>query len=282
MALRAGACIASCDNSGDMFGDHGCNGGGPATAFTWIINNNNGGMAADAAYPYTSGRDGDDGKCQHDDKTRVAFIKEFIYLPAIKRSEGVEGTLLAALQKEGIPISISVNVNGWTEYTGGIMTTPGGKGITHSVLLVGYGITPQRNWIVRNLWGADWGKNGYVRLAYGSNVCDIVTCFPTFFYASGAPSPTPTPTPGPPGGFCCRDAKEDGKDCDCCKKRHPEDEEDACKSHPEKLGVRHLHLCDVSVGSARVSVLAMLCVRPGFQRAFPLPFWICPHRHHSL
>ena len=38
--------------------------------------------------------------------------------------------------------------------------------INHAVMIVGW--TPQ-GWIVRNSWGTDWGANGYILIAYGSN-----------------------------------------------------------------------------------------------------------------
>jgi len=54
------------------------------------------------------------------------------------------------------------------DYPGGVFkedNVPIGS-INHAVMIVGW--TPQ-GWIVRNSWGTDWGANGYILIAYGSN-----------------------------------------------------------------------------------------------------------------
>jgi hypothetical protein len=31
------------------------------------------------------------------------------------------------------------------------------------------------SWKVRNTWGTDWGEDGYIRIATGSNMCGVAT-----------------------------------------------------------------------------------------------------------
>lgn len=40
--------------------------------------------------------------------------------------------------------------------------------ITHTVVVVGYGIDPQTGesyWLIKNSWGPEWGELGYIRMA---------------------------------------------------------------------------------------------------------------------
>jgi aminopeptidase C len=50
--------------------------------------------------------------------------------------------------------------------------------LDHAVTAVGYGSTEEHEFlIVRNSWGADWGENGYFRIAIdkdGDGVCGIL------------------------------------------------------------------------------------------------------------
>ena len=77
------------------------------------------------------------------------------------------------------PISGSICVTPEFEaYTGGVFKdTTGCTSLDHSISIAGYGTDPEHGdyWVIRNSWGTDWGENGYVYVAYGSNVCGITT-----------------------------------------------------------------------------------------------------------
>ena len=53
-----------------------------------------------------------------------------------------------------------------------------GTEINHAVTAVGYGNEEGKEYvIVRNSWGADWGENGYIRMAIikdGPGVCGLL------------------------------------------------------------------------------------------------------------
>jgi len=50
-----------------------------------------------------------------------------------------------------------------------------GNSIDHAIQLVGYSPNSGGYWVVRNSWGANWGENGYINLAFGENTCGITS-----------------------------------------------------------------------------------------------------------
>merc|ERR1712113_1295656 len=94
-------------------------------------------------------------------------------------------------------LSVCVDANSWNSYRGGVMTSCGNS-VDHCVQVVGYGESGASSyWKVRNSWGGNWGERGHMRVAIGSNLCDI-NSEPSAVVASGVgPSPSPTPTPSP-------------------------------------------------------------------------------------
>lgn len=75
------------------------------------------------------------------------------------------------------PVAAVVNAGPWQNYVNGIIqdNCDGDiKSVNHAVAIVGYdrsGTVP--HYIIENSWGPDYGENGYIRLAYGNNVCGI-------------------------------------------------------------------------------------------------------------
>ena len=71
-----------------------------------------------------------------------------------------------ALCDHGPLVSGVTATDAFQNYKGGIFDEGDNSPINHAVMIVGW--TPD-GWIVRNSWGADWGANGYILIAYGSN-----------------------------------------------------------------------------------------------------------------
>jgi C1A family cysteine protease len=49
--------------------------------------------------------------------------------------------------------------------------------VNHCVQAVGVYVSPPDSdgyWKIRNSWGTDWGEEGFIRLAYGENLCKIM------------------------------------------------------------------------------------------------------------
>jgi C1A family cysteine protease len=159
--------IVSCDiKNGD--GNDGCNGGEQIVAIDWVAKQP--GLCTESSYPYTSGAQGKNGKCE---KTCT---------PVVRISKGVElapkneTILLAALAST--PLSLSVDASNdsiWQSYNGGIVTQAckcdNDNCLDHGVTGVGYGVDSSglEYWTIKNSWGADWGEGGYIRLARGAD-----------------------------------------------------------------------------------------------------------------
>jgi len=164
--------IVSCDTV-----DGGCNGGDTPTAYAYV--KKAGGIEASASYPYTSGG-GSNGVCKFKSSEIVAKISGFTYaIPPCNSgtcNSQQETKLPAELAQQG-PFSICLDASPWQDYSGGVMKTGcphAYADMDHCVQMVGYNMnaaTPY--WIVRNSWAADWGIEGYIYLAYGSNVCGV-------------------------------------------------------------------------------------------------------------
>ena len=87
---------------------------------------------------------------------------------------GFEDEILKLLTNHG-PVAVSVNAVNWQNYLGGIIQfhCDGGiQNINHAVQIVGYDRnSPVPHYIVRNSWGTEFGDNGYLYIAIGSNLC---------------------------------------------------------------------------------------------------------------
>jgi len=150
--------MVDCDTRGQ---DHGCSGGFPYDAMTYI--HNAPGQMLRSEYPYT----GQQGSCQFDPSKAVASVKGYV-----NAGTGNENAMAAYLVATG-PISVCCDASLWSYYRGGVF--PGascGTNIDHAIVAVGFNLY-QQYWIIRNSWGADWGYAGYIYLQFGVDACAV-------------------------------------------------------------------------------------------------------------
>jgi C1A family cysteine protease len=150
--------LVDCDGN-----DSGCNGGDPAEAMQWIIQQ--GGQDAESCYPYTA----QDGQCASSQCTPSNKIS------STQSIASDESSIYSALAQMG-PLSICCDASAWQNYNGGILTSDQcGDNVDHAIQLTGFNNGQGGYWIVRNSWGADWGESGFIWLQYGGNTCDITS-----------------------------------------------------------------------------------------------------------
>jgi len=142
----------------------GCNGGLPSWAFEYV--EKAGGVAQESVYPYTSGN-GVTGKCHSNAADYIVNVNGYSQI----RQEAQMGTYLLSTG----PLSVCVDASTWGSYKSGVMAARScGNSINHAVQAVGVDTgasTPY--WRIRNSWGTTWGENGFIRIEYGANACDI-------------------------------------------------------------------------------------------------------------
>jgi hypothetical protein len=133
----------------------GCNGGLMDFAFEYLQNK---GFCQESEYPYTAR----DGTCQDTKCTSGPQDKAFTDIPA-----GNEDALLAELANG--PVSVAVDANTWSFYSGGIMSKCGSD-LDHGVTLIAADFD-EESVTIRNSWGSGWGESGMIRLAMNKNMC---------------------------------------------------------------------------------------------------------------
>jgi len=153
--------LVDCD-----YNNYGCDGGWPDEAMSFI--QSGGGIPKETTYPYTAGSYGVGSACRNVAKSGVSVT-------GIKNNGGSEATLKQMVATLG-PVSVAVDAGDgcdWSSYSSGIFNEPGCFYQTdHAVLAVGYD-TNAGYWLIKNSWSTSWGENGYMRLAYGSDMSGV-------------------------------------------------------------------------------------------------------------
>lgn len=141
----------------------GCNGGLANDAYKWILAH--GGKIAPASYNISNKI-----QCKDVEKLPVgAKISGVLRLPHSEKE------LMRSVALRG-PVFVTVDANSWATYGGGVLEICSKQTIDHAVVVVGYNVEKAPGyWIVKNSWGTSWGENGYIRIAFGSDLCGIAS-----------------------------------------------------------------------------------------------------------
>lgn len=129
-----------------------------------------GGLCTESTYP-PSGTD----TCRSAMCTPVSTsVKETVHIP-----KGDEQAMVTAVLISPLLVYLDASHASFQFYTGGIYNSPSkscGTNIDHAMQLVGYGQEEgELYWILKNSWGATWGKEGYMWMKRGSNVCGVAS-----------------------------------------------------------------------------------------------------------
>jgi C1A family cysteine protease len=138
----------------------GCNGGWYEGALAYFQTNQ---IMYEADYPYKALR----GTCAYDANKGTG--KKITGYSTYYSEDGAPEEKFISLLNQG-PVAIAVAVdNQWFQYKSGIFSGNCVDGVNHAVVAVGYnagGKCTGAHFIVRNSWGASWGEEGHIRIAY--------------------------------------------------------------------------------------------------------------------
>lgn len=157
--------LVSCDH-GD--GQHGCMGGLQEPGFDYV--RDNGGIVTAQDYPYTEKT----GRCDTSINNYVVGVTGYEFI--IDSDVAVTEEQFTSYVLSTGTLSIGVDATTWSTYKSGVMSDCGkGTDINHAVQIVGVDNSASGWWKIRNSWSADWGEEGTIRVAYGSNTCGLAT-----------------------------------------------------------------------------------------------------------
>jgi cathepsin L len=149
--------------------DTGCTGGFMEQGYQYIIDNK--GVDTLASYPNNS----TDNLCHFKPEDVGATIDAYATV-----STGSELALQTATANIG-PVSVAIDASSYEFqfYSDGVYvdTTCTSTFLDHAVTVVGYdSLDNVPYWTVKNSWGLDWGKEGYILMARNqNNMCGIAT-----------------------------------------------------------------------------------------------------------
>merc|ERR1711936_651382 len=146
-------------------GPGGCQGGNMGKAWNTAAD----GIMREEDYQYEH----EEKECRYDENKAVSYVTGHRSVPHD------EEQLELALAEIGCPISIGMRASAtFQHYSNGVYDdlecVNDGKA-NHAILIVGYHKTNPDNmyWIVKNSWGHKWGKDGYIKMKMGHNICDM-------------------------------------------------------------------------------------------------------------
>jgi C1A family cysteine protease len=134
--------------------------------FDWFLNNQSGRVDTNESYPLALDQC-EVAVCDLQDRVEGARINAVVSVPSDETS------IQAVVAKTG-PVTVAVLADSWQTYTGGVMTDCNYGQPDHVATIIGYNLdAPITYWILKNWWGTDWGEEGYIYLAMGSNQCNM-------------------------------------------------------------------------------------------------------------
>merc|ERR1711862_755012 len=96
--------------------------------------------------------------------------------PTASRPLNKKADIQAAIMRVGEVNTQMIVFMDLMNYEGGVFRSGGAYSGAHAVTLIGWGSENSADyWLVRNSWGADWGENGYFRIAMDDSASAITS-----------------------------------------------------------------------------------------------------------
>lgn len=147
------------------------------------------GAVYEADFVYTATDAPCDGPYTHHET-----IADWVFIGSESSVPATDAIKQAILDHGPVSAAVCVN-NDFQSYDGGVFSQRRPcNSINHAIVLVGWD-DADGAWILRNSWGPNWGEDGYMRIAYGTNKVGYSANY--VVYGGTTPTPTPEPTPDP-------------------------------------------------------------------------------------
>lgn len=132
-------------------------------------------LEPESDFPYTSGTSKRDGRCRLDRSEGQFEVTSQTQVAVM--SVGEHQDMTDYVLNTG-PVSVAVHANDeWQTYVGGVLSIdecPDLDQPNHAVQAVAVNADEDEGyWVIRNSWASDWGEDGFIRLSYGENTCNL-------------------------------------------------------------------------------------------------------------
>jgi len=154
------------------YGNQGCNGGLIDPSFQYVIDN--GGIDSWDSYPYEQQSD---FNCRYKNSSVGAYISSYTDI----ESQSEDSLQSAVLNIGPVSAAIDASQSTFQFYSSGVYYDAkcSSTNLDHGVNVIGFGSLDSdgtQYYIVKNMWGTDWGMDGYVFMARNKgNNCGLAT-----------------------------------------------------------------------------------------------------------
>lgn len=145
--------MVSCDSTA-----YGCS-GGYMTSADFAVKY---GLTEEKNFPYQAA----DVRCKSSLPTKEKAIS-YSLLGSATKEPSIQEMKAAILRYGSVFVTVSAGGSGWSG-NADVVTGCRNRGTNHMVVLVGW---DEKNWIMSNSWGKEWGDGGYAKVPYG---CDQI------------------------------------------------------------------------------------------------------------
>lgn len=153
--------LVDCATEAAGYGSNGCSGGWYYWAWDYLKTH---GQELNSAYPYTA----KDEACKYNSALGKAKVTSYADVSVDGQPTQTVQNMMTAVTTAPISIAIQANQIAFQSYSTGVLTSGCGPLIDHAVQMVGYNTdSSSPYWIVRNSWGASWGKSGFIYIGQG-------------------------------------------------------------------------------------------------------------------
>ncbi|KIG12744.1 peptidase C1A, papain [Enhygromyxa salina] len=138
-----------------------CYGGWYTPIYEWLGGGKDG-LQTEQSVPYQAS----DNKCSANGKTAYE-VETWGWVDPVATMPKV-ADIKSAMCKYGAITAAVAATPAFIAYSGGTFDEKSNANVNHAVVLVGWD-DDRGAWLMRNSWGTNWGEDGYMWIAYGSN-----------------------------------------------------------------------------------------------------------------